>query len=676
MTIDQSAPVVASIVRAGASSLPLGATTADFTVTFSEPVTGVDPSDFTVALGGTVGVAGPIAVAGMNSVYTVTVNGISGSGTLGLNLTDNGSIRDSDGNRITDNFAPVTFSPQTPPATGNVPISVGAGDLNGDGRPDLVVANFFDHNASVLLGNGDGTFQAPTTYNTGVDPNSALAADVNGDAILDLIVLNYFDTNVSVLLGNGNGTFQGQVTYASLANPDSAAAIDVSGDGRPDLVVANRGANSVSVLLGNGDGTFQPQIPYPVGMQPMSLAVNDVNNDGLPDLVAANLADNSVSVLLGNGNGTFLGQMTFPTGASPHSVAVADFNSDGLPDLVVANSGNNSLGVLLGNGNGSFQPQVPWSVGVMPQAVTVADMNADGWMDLIVANSSDDNLGVLLGDGNGNFFSPSTAASGSTPTAVVSLDVNLDGKPDLVAANQFGNTLSVLLGNPVGDFTGESYTVPPSEVVDRHLFYLGSTAFNVTDEDHPGNSDDNAIAPDKSAYLSGAGSAVFANVSSYSRGINGIMVDLLVRARTPRSTPATSSSKSATITRRPVGQRRRCPAPSSFAPGLAPAARIAWRSPGPRAARRRTSGWKCKCWPPPTPGWPRPTSFIGATALPTRERAVRRTTSRPRALIRPRCSPVWQITSRSPTHAISIAAATSIRPTHRLYLPTWAASRN
>ena len=167
-----------------------------------------------------------------------------------------------------------------------------AGDFTGDGRTDLAVANAYDDSVSVLLGNGDGTFQPQVTYAVGADPDAIVAGDFNGDGRLDLAVVNRDADSVSVLLGNGDGTFQPQVTYAVGANPDAIVAGDFTGDGRLDLAVVNAGtfdySGSVSVLLGNGDGTFQPQVTYAVGANPRAIVSGQFSGDGHTDLAVVN----------------------------------------------------------------------------------------------------------------------------------------------------------------------------------------------------------------------------------------------------------------------------------------------------------------------------------------------------------------------------------------------------
>jgi len=341
-------------------------------------------------------------------------------------------------------------------AAGGRPLSVAIGDVNGDGKPDLVTANSYTGDMSVLLGNGDGTFRPPTNFAAGdhnpfSSPIWVAIGDVNRDGRPDLITVEAGDQAVSVLLGNGDGTFRPQARLVAGDAPESMAIGDINGDGKPDLITANKVSGDVSVLLGDGDGTFQPQARFAVGSSPQSVAIGDVNGDGRPDLVTANAASDDVSVLLGNGDGTFRPQARFAVGRFSFSVAIGDVNGDGKPDLVTASAASDDVSVLLGNGDGTFRPQARFTAGRGPVSVAIGDINGDGKLDLVTANATSRDVSVLLGNGDGTFRPPARFAAGSGPSVAIG-DVNGDGKPDLVTANAASDDVSVLLGNGDGTF--------------------------------------------------------------------------------------------------------------------------------------------------------------------------------------------------------------------------------
>jgi hypothetical protein len=340
------------------------------------------------------------------------------------------AFKETSARRGSSPMSGLNFAPAVAYGSGGYsPYSVAVADVNGDGRPDLLVANIClpgincasGGTVGVLLGDGDGTFQTVVTYGTGAYYTLSLAvADVNGDGKPDLLVanqcVNYDDGcsgsgAVGVLLGNGDGTFQPAMTYASGGfYAQSVAVADVNGDGKPDLLVANEcmdyncATNGTSgVLLGNGDGTFGTATTYgSAGYDAQSVAVGDVNGDGKPDLLLANRCGSdkscrtqgNVAVLLGNGDGTFQTAVIYASpGFGVWSVAVGDVNGDGEPDLLVAigcadtDCNNGAAGVLLGNGDGTFQPIVTYASGGGGAAgVAAADVNQDGKPDLLIAN--------------------------------------------------------------------------------------------------------------------------------------------------------------------------------------------------------------------------------------------------------------------------------------------------
>jgi hypothetical protein len=370
--------------------------------------------------------------------------------------------------------------------------ALAAGDFNGDGKLDVAVANSGFGSAggavSVLLGNGDGTFQAPQSFPTDFNPVSVAVADLNGDGKLDIVTADSGGADVTVLLGNGDGNFQSPQFFDVGSTPTSVAVGDFNHDGVPDLVVANSGDNTVSLLLGAGGGSFSNPLTFPVGTTPVSVAAADVNGDGLLDVVTANRGSNDVTVLLGNGAGNFQAPLTFAAGSGPTSVAAADVNGDGRPDLVVADGGSNSVSVLVGNGDGTFQAPLSFAVGVSPSAVVVADVNGDGKPDLVVANPGSTTVSVLANTTPTGAATPTFAAAVNLTIAaglagVAVGDFNGDGAQDLATITSAPDQLTILLSTtpqarpvtfarPVATGTILESDAPP--VVSPAIFAVGA----------------------------------------------------------------------------------------------------------------------------------------------------------------------------------------------------------
>ncbi len=345
------------------------------------------------------------------------------------------------------------FSPPTSIPAGSDPQDSLLADMNGDGIPDLVVADDGTQSVSVLLGDGKGGFGAPTSYAAGAYLFSIAAVDVNGDGLPDIVGVSRFNGNsVTTLLNNGHGGFSIGPSYAVGDTPTTITAADLNGDGKPDLVVANSDDGSLSVLLNDGQDGFTTKTYYnlPAGTTGSSLTtykatVADVTGDGKPDIIVADKWDNTVDVLPGDGLGGFGPAMRYPTGANPASVAVADLNGDGRPDIITGSDGAASVSVLLANSTGGFAAPVAYGTVYDVNSIAVADLNGDGHPDLVAAGYVSPAVSVLVNDGTGKFAPQVQLATASVPVAVLAADLNGDGKPDVVATNLQSGTDTVLL---------------------------------------------------------------------------------------------------------------------------------------------------------------------------------------------------------------------------------------
>jgi len=397
------------------------------------------------------------------STTTLTAGGNPGNYTLTATVPDNNEIlptgtvsfQDTTNNNyvlgtatLSPGQAAQTWLNTQSPQTGSYPLGVAVGDFNEDGRLDLATANDVSDSLTVLLGNGDGTFNLASTPTGVYSPFSLVVGDFNGDGIPDVAAAGFYSSRVTVLLGNGDGTFnQVPDNFDTDQGPRSMTVADFNGDGILDLATSNFVGNTVTILLGNGDGTFAATaLNPPAGAGPTSIAAGDFNGDGIPDLAVANENGNSVSVLLGNGDGTFTAAPTIAVGNSPKSIVVADFNGDGKADLAVANFVDDTVTILLGNGNGTFAatPATP-TTGDAPSALAVGDFFGSGIPDLAAANFYGATVTVLLGNGDGTFTPGASPETGTDAWSIASGDFNGDGLTDLAVGNLVRNDVTVLL---------------------------------------------------------------------------------------------------------------------------------------------------------------------------------------------------------------------------------------
>lgn len=303
---------------------------------------------------------------------------------------------------------------------------------------------------------GTLSFATPRTFNVDTKPSGIAVADLNGDGKLDAVTANLNAATLSVLVGNGDGTFQPARGTGAGSRPLMVRTGDLNGDGKLDLVVARDSAQGPAALLGKGDGTFQSPVAIGAPYNCYALALADVNADGKLDVVAA-LTNGYVfelAVSIGKGDGTFKSPIEGTTfSSSVYGLAVADWNGDTKPDVAIAEYDSGYVGIWPGQGDGKLGAAKRTAVGSSPMGIASADVNGDGKPDLLTSNSGSNSVSLLLGKGDGTVQAqPVIQSGGSSPRPLVLADVDLDGTPDLVLVNQGSGTVSVLLGRPDSKF--------------------------------------------------------------------------------------------------------------------------------------------------------------------------------------------------------------------------------
>jgi hypothetical protein len=389
---------------------------------------------------------------------------------------------DADGSAIDAIDAPILLTGPITFDTGGSPEGIAAADFNADGSVDLAFATENDNGATVRLNtstSGSESFTDPVLFPTATQALRLVAADFNGDGAPDLAVANQAPitgSTLSILLdttGTGSTpTFADAVTVANLDRMCSIVTADFNGDGKPDLAFGSGSSTPINVILdttmtGATAPTFSAAVPFATNAGTtagvVAAAAGDLNSDGKPDLVTVNLDTQTISILLnttttGATTPTFAAHVDLAAGTNPTELAIGDLDGDGKPDIVVVDlgpsGGTETSDALLIFRNttptGATTPTFasPVSVTTLPHptAVAIGDIDRDGLPDLVVVSSFAGKVSVLANQGALGFAlaTPDIVLVPGSSWPVLA-DLDGDGKLDMAIANVVTNTVSVIL---------------------------------------------------------------------------------------------------------------------------------------------------------------------------------------------------------------------------------------
>ncbi len=339
--------------------------------------------------------------------------------------------------------------------TGHRPGSIAVADVNHDGKPDIIVANTEDETVSVLLGDGKGHFTpAPgSPFACGHSPNDIAVADMNGDGNPDLIIANTETPYITILLGDGKGGFapSPHSPFATQSYPHvhGVVAADFMGNGKLAVITDSWGHDQILMIPGDGNGNLiLPGKFFNTGKRPYQrLRSADFNGDGKPDVVTTDLESNAVTILLGDGKGGFTEATgsPFPAGEAPWAVAIGDLNGDGKADLAilpyqpdVRDPKDVGVTVLLGDGKGGFTKMrgSPFSLAGCqgPDRVAIGDVNGDGLSDIAVSCAQNHRVMLYMGTKAGS-FQISTLDVQTGWSGIAMADLLGDGKSEIIVSN-------------------------------------------------------------------------------------------------------------------------------------------------------------------------------------------------------------------------------------------------
>lgn len=314
-----------------------------------------------------------------------------------------------------------------------------AGDVDGDGSPDMSATNEVSFDVRLKLNDGCGSYSPLRVFPmpSGSQPSANEGADFDGDGRIDLAVGNQNAGSTAVFINDGAGGYRPPTVMPIGGSVHGLALLDADSDGHIDIVATNR--SSIALQLNNGDGTFAAPTLLEAGDGEWSLQVGDANNDGKPDLFCGLNVGQQVAVLIGDGTGGFRQSTSVPCGGFPWQMALGDLDGDGNLDCVICNQSTASAGILFGDGAGGLLPVVSYPAGIFPISVDVGDVEGDGDLDIVTSNFTSGNATLLLNDGNGVFGAPTSLPAAIAGSCAVLVDYDRDGDTDIIVADELAD---------------------------------------------------------------------------------------------------------------------------------------------------------------------------------------------------------------------------------------------
>ncbi|MEP1791379.1 FG-GAP-like repeat-containing protein, partial [Reichenbachiella sp.] len=350
------------------------------------------------------------------SPNSVSIGDLDGDGKSDLAIVNLLSKTVSIFRNTSQNIGSVSYATKDDFLIGDdLPTAVSFGDLNGDGKTDMVVANSTNSRVAVFKNTSESigsiTFASKVEYAVGESPYAVAVGDLDGDGRVDLVVTNLHSNTISVLRNTSSGTdaihYDERVDYSTGTQPYFVSVGDLDNDGKVDLVTANGGSNTLSayrnVTTGAGDINFATKVDFETGSNPRYVSLSDLDSDDKIDMAVANSSSTTVSVFRNTstnaGSIDFSAKVDFLTGDFPYSVSIGDLSGDGKADLVVANAGVPTVSVMINQSTDigviDFDDKVDFTTGTSPRSVSISDLDGDGKSDLVVGNFGGNSISIL-----------------------------------------------------------------------------------------------------------------------------------------------------------------------------------------------------------------------------------------------------------------------------------------